>query len=296
MWLTFALLSPLCWAFVHVSDSYSLDEILEKPWMGIFTGALATLPLFIPLPFLIQSGYVQISIDTLIFGIFIGFLLQISQCLYFKALSHSDAGTVSAYWNLVPALIPIASVFLLGHTFSLLECFGIIMLISASVVMCLLDANFDKKWITFGLMAIASLIQVTAILSEDHFYTTRSFLEGFYCVLIGIVLTGIAPLLTPAGKRRIFSNFSKIRKGLYIFFSIEVVNIFALFFSQRAIDLGRPSLVTAVESTVPAYVFILTYFFSKINHKYFDLEILSKWQLKMGLIIAMLFGVFIVSR
>src|SRR3989338_5945652 len=257
IWLFFALLSPLFWASTCVMDSVCVKEVFRKPWIGIVTSALASLVVFLAVPFI--APFVEWSVPSWqIVGLALlaGALIQISQVFYFQALSYSEAGIVAAYWNLTPALLPITSFFILDQVLEVPQYIGIGVLIFASVCFCFLDANFAFRWRSFFLMLGASILQVAALLFEDRVYEQAPYFLGFLLITTGLILMGISPLLLPSALKVFRSNLPALRPIASIIVGIEVMNLLALASSQRAIDLGVPSLVAAVETMIPAYTFL----------------------------------------
>lgn len=296
MWLFFALSTPLFWAIVHVMDSDCVEEIFEKPWMGAITSALASIVVFVPLPFLLPFlGWEMPRWETIVLALIAGMLIQISQALYFQALAYSESGVVAAYWNMTPALLPIASFITTGSILSGTKYAGILILITASIGMCLVDTRLETRWRSFFLMLGASCLQVIFFLIEDHIYQEISFLLGFYIIAIGLIITGSLPLFHP----RVFSlfkrNASVLKSASIIFVSIEIINLCALFTTQKAVDLGLPSLVAAVESTIPAYTFVLSILLYQFNSRLGDQRSVNFLISKLLLVTIMVAGVYFVA-
>src|SRR5687768_7864430 len=112
MWLFFALLTPLFWSVVHVMDSHCVDEVFEKPWMGMITSALTSTVIILFVPFIFpyfSDSALSPPIYYILLAILAGMFIQISQFFYFQSLAFSEAGIVAAYWNLTPALLPVIS-------------------------------------------------------------------------------------------------------------------------------------------------------------------------------------------
>jgi uncharacterized membrane protein len=296
MWLIFALISPFFWAIVHVMDSHCVEEVLEKPWVGMVTSALSSIIVFLPLPILLLFFSWEIpETNIVIFAIAAGVLIQISQAFYFKSLSYSEAGIIAAYWNMTPAFLPIVSYFFLSRVLEIPQYMGIILLVISSVVLCLLDTEFHTRWKAFWLMFIASTLQVAALMLEDHIFDNASYFVGFYLIATGLILTGISPLIFARARRRVFSNFPRLRKAMKIFLGIEVANLLALASSERAISLGNPSLVAAVETTVPAYTFLLSLILLGFGSKLGDPSTKNSLLYKFFLVLVMGAGVWFVS-
>ena len=295
MWLFFALLTPVFWSFVHVLDSHCVERVFEKPWMGVITSALASTVVFILIPFILPE--ILNNPPQLIYilaALFAGFLIQVSQLLYFKSLEHSEAGIVAAYWNFTPALLPFAGFFLAHDLLPINKYIGIGVLVTASVLMCTLDTNFDKRWLTFFWMLIASICQVFALLLEDAVYNNVSYLLGFFMTTSGIVITGILPFVSKHVRGVFSRNMHRLKPAMHIFFGIEIINLCALATSQRAISLGNPSLVAAVETTVPGYTFLLSIVLLRFWPSLGDNEAYNKLFQKLLLVALMVIGVWLV--
>lgn len=296
MWIAFALLTPFFWAIVHLLDSHCIEEVLEKPWMGIVTSAFASLLVFIPLPFLLFFFSWQLpSTSVILLALLAGVLIQISQAFYFKSLSYSEAGIVASYWNITPALLPIAGYLILRQTLELPQYAGIATLITTSVFFCLADNELLTRWRVFFLMLTASILQVGALMLEDYVYTQASYFVGFYLVVTGLIITGISPLLFRRAQIRFKSNLVRLKKSAVLFLLIETANLCALATSQKAISLGDPSLVAAVETSVPAYTFIMSLIFLLFGSKFGDAATYHKLHIKFILVIFMIIGVWLVS-
>jgi uncharacterized membrane protein len=225
-----------------------------------------------------------------------GILIQTSQILYFQALAYSEAGIVAAYWNLTPSILPIVSFFLLGTVLHIYHYIGIGILILASTGFCLLDANFKIRWDTFWLMGMACCIQAIALLIEDYIFHFISLFSGFIFITVGIIFCGIPSLLVQSVRRSLWKTLRIHPMTTVILLAIEGINLLALFMSQRAIAVGLPSLVAAVESTIPAYVFLLSMLMFAINRQIVDPRALKRLPLKLGLLTAIVTAVWLVSN
>lgn len=76
---------------------------------------------------------------------------------------------------------------------------------------------------------------------------------------------------------------------------IELANLTALFMSQRAVDLGVPSLVAAVEASLPAFTFALAIILWAVTKRFGDDEAHRRLVLKFSLVGVMGLGVWLVS-
>lgn len=295
MWIVFALLAPFFFAIVHVLDEYCVDHVLEKPWMGVVTSSLASIVLYLAFPFVLPwTDLSGITFEVVLLGFLVGVFIQTSQAFYFHALSFSDAGIVAAYWNLIPFILPIVSFFIFGQLLAPEEYLGIVLLIMASTLMCLLDYHQKTRFLTFALMFLAAVFQVIAYLIMGKIYHAADFFLVYFCVGSGIIFSGLVPLLFPKPRRAFKVALKKIHPAIKFFVWIEIANLLALASAQFAISLGDPSLVAAVETTVPAFVFLVSVYWIAAT-KVSNTAIWSKVPAKFLVIAIMALGVWLVS-
>lgn len=295
-WLLFALLSPLFWALVHILDAYCVERVFTKPWMGVITSSLASLVVFLGVPFALPFARWEFDNWHVVeLALLAGTCIQASQAFYFQALDYSEAGIVAAYWNLTPTFLPIASFFILGSVLHVWVYVGIALLIATSTGFCLIDTNFAARWKSFFLMLIASGFQTAALMIEDNVFAHSSFLAGFLLVTTGIIISGFLPLLLPWVRQAFKANLQTLKPALGLILFIEVTNLIALMISQRAIDLGVPSIVAAVETAIPAYTFVLSSLLFLVTKRYGDEHSRKNLVRKLLLVGVMMAGMWMVS-
>ena len=225
-----------------------------------------------------------------------GVLIQLSQAFYFQALKHSEAGIVAAYWNMVPALLPLASFLLFSSAMAGWQYAGVCILVLASVCFCLVDTNLRGRRQSLFLMAGASAVQVVAILIEKYVFEEGTFFVGFLLITLGIILVGSAPLLMPTVRTAFSRKMLTLRPAIPMILGIEIANLIALFMSQRAVALGVPSLVLAVEATLPAYPFALGILLLATTRRFGDVDARRWLGVKLTLVPVMAFGVWLVPQ
>ena len=277
-------------------DSFCVGDVFEKPWMGMVTSALASLIVFAPLPYILPFVEWQWpEWQIIVMAISAGALIQLSQGLYFKALGNSEAGIVASYWSLVPAMVPIASFVVFGEHLSLITYVGITILIVSSIGFCKVDTNLKGRLDSLVYMIGASLMQTAMFLLEEIVFISVPYFVGFLFITAGIVITGSSFLIIPQNRILFKRNMPKLSSIAKLFVVIEVINLTALAFSQRAVDLGIPSLVAGVESTIPAYTFLISAILYVINHKFGDKLALKNIAKKFTLIGVMVIGVILIA-
>ena len=259
LWLLCSLLSPFFWAIVFVLDSHCVEEIFEESWFGGVTSAISMTLLF---PFMLGGILVTEWHDVTMAGVQLallgGALHMLSQFCYFRALGDCESGIVSAYWNMTPLIILIIGFLLLNEKLSLLQYGGVGGLIACSVLFCILDNSATTRWSTFLLMLAASGCEASYfILIKQAFSIT----PGYFTLLsstIAMIAVGLSPLCFTKPRQILKKNRLRLLKAMPILIGIEIANLIAVGLSQYAINYGNPSLVAAVEATLPAYCFLLS--------------------------------------
>jgi len=293
MWLYYALLGPPFWALVNILDSHCVGNVFDRPWIGVITGSLATALILLAFPFVLPYMEWQLPDWHIIaLAILAGGLIQLAQAFYFQALEETEAGIVAAYENFTPTLLPLASYFLLGDELGFWNYVAIGVLVIASLCFCLIDISRDGKWSSIFLMLMASSIQVAAILLEKYVFENGAFIICFMFIIIGVVLSGLLPLIFSRKVRTTFSNnLPKLTPMAPLFIGLEFANVVALYLSQKALDLGSPALSAAMETTVPGYTFLLTILLLYFKHHYGDEDARYKLRTKLLLVGIMTAGV-----
>ncbi len=292
MWLALALISSMGWAFVHVLDAWCVGRVFERPWFGVITSGLCSILVVLVLPFVQWSGP---SMAIVCAAVCAGGLIQISQLFYFQSLNISEPGIIAAYWNLVPAMLPITTFFVFGRILSVSQYSGILLLVGTSLWMSLLDSNLRSRWHSLSLMILASMLQVAAVLLADIVYQQTNFLLGFVLMTTGVIGVGVVPLFAGRIRKQLWQHRRCLIRAAPLLLGIEVINLLALLGSQRALDLGLPSLVAAVETTIPAHAFLISFLLVTAGSDFGQPEAKTRLLEKFACVAAMPLGVWLVS-
>jgi drug/metabolite transporter (DMT)-like permease len=296
IWLAFALASPAFWAIVHVLDAYCVDRIFDKPWMGLITSGLCTLAILPALWMILLLQGIEPTSTIVIFQcLACGLLFVASQRLYFQALSITESGIVAAYWNFIPLLLPVASYFLWGEWLTWRQAAGSAVLVTGSVAFCLLDGNMQSRWSAFGMMFLGALLQVAYFLIQKDLLKSCPAFQGFVLISSFIALIATLPLVAAPIRRSLVSNWKTIRPVTGLLLAIEAANLTAIATSHYAVNHGIPSLVAAVESTIPGYTFVFSFLLYAMTGKIGEQEAREHLTWKLSLVLLLAWGVWLVS-
>jgi uncharacterized membrane protein len=292
MWIQYALFSSFLWAIVHILDEHCVDNIFSKPWLGVITSSGISAGIFLLVPFLNQPIIIP-QWDVLLICVFTGAIIQLSQIYYFRALDSSDSGTVAAYWNLTPTFLPVISYWLFGYIITGNNYIGIGLLLIASIGLCTID-KFESKWDTLYLMSIAASLQTGVVLLEKYIFDRSQFFGAFLTISMAIFMTGLFSLGMRKVRVALLNDLPKIKKALPIFVIIELINWIALYTGQTAVKMGVPSLVSAIEASIPAFAFGISLTLMGLHHK-IDADVRRKLPIKWGMVILMMIGVWLIG-
>jgi uncharacterized membrane protein len=292
MWVQYALFSSFLWAIVHILDEHCVDNIFSKPWLGVITSSGISAGIFLLVPFL-NIPIIIPHWDVFLVCLFTGAIIQLSQVYYFRALAGSDSGTVSAYWNLTPTFLPVISYWLFGYLITGNNYIGISLLLIASFGLCAID-KFESNWDTLYLMSIAASIQTGVVLLEKYIFDRSDFFGAFLTITAGIFITGLFSLGMRKVRISLVKDLPKIKKALPIFIIIELINWVALYTGQSAVKMGVPSLVSAIEASIPAFAFGISLLIA-ILHRKIDDEIKRNLPIKWAMVGLMIIGVWLIG-
>jgi drug/metabolite transporter (DMT)-like permease len=265
--------------------------------MGVIASSVSSLATFLLVPFATSFLTWEVSGWHIVgLAVLAGVLIQLSQVFYFQALEYSEAGIVAAYWNMTPILLPIASYLLFGQSLGFCHYLGMLGLVACSGCFCLLDQSLEGGWRSLFYMSVACCIQVGVILLEEYIFKHAPFFLAFLLVTGGIVISGFCPLLLSPVRKSFKNTLSSGKTAVAVIIGIEIINLSAIFCSQQAINQGISSLVAAVETTVPAYTFLLSILLLLLMPQYADPRVKCRLQLKLLLVSLMTIGVGILSN
>jgi hypothetical protein len=111
---------------------------------------------------------------------------------------------------------------------------------------------------------------------------------------VGIFMTGLLSLGMRRVRVSLVKDLPKIKKALPVFIAIELINWAALYTGQSAVKMGVPSLVSAIEASIPAFAFGISLSIAMLTHKV-DAETKQKLPIKWAMVGLMMTGVWLIG-
>lgn len=297
MWLGFALLSCACWAVVFVLDAHLVGRVFDRPWVGVVVSAAfvaAALPFLVG--GLLVTGVAPVGTGTVLLALLAGAAFAATQAAHFQALRYGESGIVAAYWGMVPVFVAAGGYALLGERLPGRAYAGTAVLVVASVLFCLLDSNLEARWASFWVALAGCLFQAGYYLAQKVVFKGCPVYQGAILILAGMAVAGLAPLAFRSARRVLGGNWPKLRPAVRLIVVIELFHLLAVLAGQFAVNAGSPSLVAAVEATVPALTFLLSVLlFARTGGRYGESDARKRMPAKLLLVAVMAVGMWLVT-
>jgi drug/metabolite transporter (DMT)-like permease len=238
--MDYILIAAIAWIMfggVSILEKYLLRVKLKDPMiLAFYTGIFAIFSFMIFLPLARFT-----SVPHLLFDVFCGVLLFISQVLFYKALS---LGEVSSVVPITGALIPTFTLIIIhfgfGRFFFTNELIAIALLVTGTV---LLSYQKSASKIVFAYAFLCALAFAFYYSLVKQAYTP--FISNFAFTRIGSFFAALLILLNDDLRAKIFSNFKLPNKqnvsGLFLI--KEIVAGAGFIVLNYAISIGNPAII-----------------------------------------------------
>lgn len=265
-WFLVALIAPFLWAIVAIIDTYFVQGVYEDEFDGtIISGVFQSLPWFLVLFGIIKFTFPSVAVGIL--SSLAGGFFLFSFYFYFKALFVSnDTALMQILWNISVLAVPFFAWLLIGEVLTPMHYMGIAIAFFGITLF-----NLDKKvkrvglakivWPMTGAVVFLSLSMV--IVKEAYMFPVADFWNIFLLFSLGATCTSL--IIFFIGKRSPLQRIKKIitlsKQYYFVFFVAEGISLVATMTSQKAISLAPVvSSVTVIESLVPVFVMIISFF------------------------------------
>ncbi len=258
-WILIAFGAPILYAISTHIDKH----IVERYFKNVDPAVLLT-PSFsiLVLPTILYLHPQALDIftrDALIIA-FSGVLYLVGLLFYLRALQKDDASVVSPLFQTIPLFGFVLGYFLLQELPTFAQTIGGLILLGGSA---LLSIDFGsrhrriKKTLVVQMLIAAFVLASSAALfkfiASDYSFWTMIFWSG-----VGEVTFGFLLLLYPPYFKQFLTFFTRERAGIWVIGTInEGINLMGVWCGRLALLFAPLSLVQAINSTTPVFVFII---------------------------------------
>jgi len=260
-WVFFAVLATVIWAVVNIIDKHALVKWVKKPIIPtIICGVLGLLASIIVY---FVKGFEELSYFNVFLAIIAGIFYILMALFYFRAVKIEEISRIIPLFYLEPIFVLVFALIFLGEVFSFVKYLGIFLLVFGAVLISSRHPFRIKLKKSFWLMILSALaIAVNSVIIK-YLLNFADFWTVFSYVRIGTFIS-VIPLIYFYFKDLISVN----RLGLGLMTFAETLNLFGVLSITIAMSIGFVTLVKALASVQPFFVFlfalILSVFYPKI--------------------------------
>lgn len=275
-WILIALIGYGLLALTFILDKYILSSTkIQRPSVYAF---YSTIIMWAALVLLFFSKETMGYYDILI-GLGSGFAFGFGLLTLYVAVKGGEASHVNPFSGAVVAVATyVLSHYFLSETLTSGQIWGMVCLVSASIVLSYQETKMKKGFSWSYLWAIVSGICFAAShVSAKFLYMTHDFIPAFAWSRAGAGLVGLLLLLHPHVWKDLSSRLSRRKKSkkytpptsLAIVWIAKIVGIVAVVLIQYAGALGSVSVVQALSGLQYALMFALIFVLSKWSPRTF---------------------------
>lgn len=257
LWAVLAVLATLLWTFEDVIDKFIITRELRDPISATAISGVSTFLLFSIVSF--SVGNVLLPLITIIIAVIGGILFSVATWLYYSALSKEEVSRVIPVITTIPIFVSFLAFIFLGETFTLLTYVGIGLVVLGAILVSIKKITYKVKISSAFFIAVVSAIffalRSIAIKSAT---LQASIWPLLFWIGLGIgIVSGLLFLFHHPHIRR------KAEEGVKHLLLIGGVNAVAFFIFISAVSIGPVSLVSALVSVQPLFVFLAAIMLSK---------------------------------
>ena len=289
MWVIVALCSSALFGVVTIIDKRLLDHHLPGVsvlylWIAlVLTGYCLPIILFAGLPRHVPTESLMMAFAS---GIFIG----IGLAAMFIGLKSDEATRAIAITQTNPIAVAILAILFLDETLNVVQWVSIVLIIIGTILISLRKFADHRVFLpsrSMPVLLISSIGLGTGFYSAKYALGSLDIWEVFALQQLGVVFVFTAFAL-PSVWKSLFLALRKKNTLLLMIFGEAILPIIAIILGLLASDLGPISLVSAVLSTRPLFVFIISTLLSTSRWKLMDDNLTKQTLLIKGVSISLI--------
>lgn len=258
-WLLIAFGAPILYAISTHIDKHIVERYFKNVDPAVLLTPSTSL-IVVPVIAYFGLGVIDIPLGDRFVVILSGFLYMTGLLFYLRALQKEDASVVSPLFQTIPIFGFILGFLFLSELPTLIQTLGGLVILGGSVVLSL---NFTgthgriKTTLILQMLAVALALALSAMLFK-LLAAEYSFWTLIFWSAVGEVSFGLLLLLYPPYFKQFLTFFTRERAGIWVIGSInEGINLLGVWCTRLALLFAPLSLVQAINSTTPAFVFII---------------------------------------
>lgn len=268
MWLFFAILSPISWAFCNPLDAGLRRYFVKNDLVLTCISALARLPVAVVLLFLFGG---DLTVGWPIFGMLLaGVLWTLPFVFYYKALEFEETSRVILILQFMPVFVLSLAAVLIKETLDLSQIAAFVLILSGSILAAM--KRVEKKWHfskVFFFMVLAALMWAMAdVLFKKIAVYFPNFWSAFAVDIFGSSLPALFIFLLPKYRKFIGDLRNMSSRGWKFFITSVTFGTLGSLTFAYALVLGKAALTSVISGLQPIFALLfgwaLARFFKEI--------------------------------
>jgi uncharacterized membrane protein len=301
-WIILALLSYLLWAISNIIDKVVVSKYV-KDYFSLSLMSLLFGSIFILIYSISTHGFHALGLTIIIIAFLAGLTRVSAYCFYYKAISYEEISRVSILTQLAPIFTLIFSIIFIKEILSFNGYLAFLLLLIAGIITSIKFENnlnqvkFSKIKISYAfwdMILFAISVSASSVMMK-YIFIQADFWQCMIWIVIGEIISTIiisAVFKKPILKIFILSEF----KGKFLVIFNEILSSSALVIYSLALSLGSATLIGAISSAGPLFVFTMALLISIFIPKILKEELGKNTMiLKIFAIIIMSYGIYLLK-
>ena len=300
LWLLFAFAAPMLWAASTHIDKFLVDSYFARgSVVGLLLYTSATGLLLAAAILVLRPNSWDLPLQSVSLMTASGVLTMVAMLFYLGALQTEPASSVVPWFQTAPLFGYALGYLILHETLSPHQIVGGGAIIAGAIGLSLNDdaahRNLKVRLAVMMLICAFFIALSTAIFKlfaiEDEFWTTTAWTS------VGQALFGLTLLVHPPSRRQVREMLGASTRRIAVVNAFnEVINLGGALAQRYALLLAPLSLVQAIGSTGPVFVFVFGLVLSFIRPQLRSAELSSSSLLrKAAAILVITTGVILIS-
>lgn len=256
-WLVFSIIASIFWGLGVVIDKYLLTKHMQDPF------SYQLLYMITEAPILLLLLFTPISHDFPWFalGIVGGLGTYLGLMLYFKAMAIEEASRVISLIYISPIFVLILASVFLQETLSLPMYFGVVFLVLGAISVSYRKVKGRSSMTSpaLGLLLASSVVWAGYEVLTKYVLGFIEYPSYLFWNFIGTLLIGFLLFCFPKIRGNFLNDIKKVGRTILFWRILNTsMGLIAIIFYYIAISRGFVSLVAAISSLEPFFVFIFT--------------------------------------
>lgn len=254
-WLIFSIISSIFWALGVVIDKYILTKHMQDPFSYQLLYMITETPILLLLLFTsISSAFPWFAL-----GIVGGLGTYLGLMLYFKAMAIEEASRVISLIYISPIFVLILASVFLEETLSLPMYFGVVFLVLGAISISYRKVKGRNSMVSpaLGLLLASSVVWAGYEVLTKYVLGFIEYPSYLFWNFIGTSIIGFLLFCFPKIRGNFLRDIKRVGRTILFWRILNTsMGLIAIIFYYIAISSGLVSLVAAVSSLEPFFVFI----------------------------------------